>query len=95
VLQEITDAEKRKVLTDLINDKEITMLRDDMNNCFRPIWKNERDLQLDHLNDKEKQKSLEEYEDYTATLEDIETILECGILEWEQDGSNWYVKIWW
>ena len=94
-MQEITEAQKIEILEQLVNDEEIVMLYDDMNNCYRPMWKNEWDVQQDIKSEEESETDIEKYKPYTATVKDINTILENGSLEWENDGSSWYVKIWW
>jgi hypothetical protein len=91
----ITDAEKKALLKELINEEEIVMLFDSMNNCFRPMWKNEWDVQLDVKSENEAERDIETYKPYTATETDIDTILENGILEWEIQGNDPIVKIWW
>lgn len=87
--EEITESQKREILKQLVNDEEIVMLYDSMNNCYRPLWKNEWDIQLEYDEPHNVSAS------YTATENDIDLILENGILEWENDGNSWYVKIWW
>jgi hypothetical protein len=94
-MQEITKEQKIEILKQLVNDEEIVMLFDSMNNCFRPLWKTERDVQLEVLTDEEAEWELEQRKDYVATEKDIDMILENGILEWEYIGSELVVKIWW
>jgi hypothetical protein len=95
---EIPDHEtKVEVLEYLVNDEEIIMLYDDMNNCYRPLWKNEWDVQQEVKSDDESQADIEKYRPYVATVKDINTILENGTLEWCIDGrsAEWYMLIWW
>jgi hypothetical protein len=92
---EFTTEIKKAMLRDLVKDEEIVMLYDDMNNCFRPMWKNEWDIQQDVKNEDEAEADREKYKPYTATEEDIDMILENGILEWDTIGKDVYVKIWW
>lgn len=94
-MEEISETQKKQILKDLVNDEEIIMLFDDMNNCYRPLWKNEWDTQQDVKNEVEAENDIEKYKPYIATENDISTILDNGSLEWENDGKNWYVKIWW
>lgn len=88
---------KIEVLEKLIEDQEIIMLYDDMNNCYRPMWKTEWDIQIDVKSEKEAERDIEKYKPYVANVKDINSILENGSLEWFMDGhlAEWYVKIWW
>lgn len=86
-MEKITEIQKRQILKDLVNDEEIVMLCD--NEVWKPMWKNEWDIQIE--NDEPHNISAS----YTATENDIDLIIQNGDLEWENDGSSWYVKIWW
>jgi hypothetical protein len=71
------------------------MLYDELNGYYRPIWANEWNVQIEVKDDKDAQIDTEKYNPYLATNNDIDNILENGLLEWENDGNSWYVKIWW
>jgi hypothetical protein len=94
-MSNITESQKIEVLKDLVNDEEIMMLYDSMNNCYRPMWANEWYTQIDLKDDDEAQADMEKYNPHIAEEDDINDILENGILEWEYLGSDLTVKIWW
>jgi hypothetical protein len=94
-MQEITEEQKRSMILDLISDYEIVMLYDDMNNCFRPMWANEWNVQLENASVIEENDLIEKHRPFFPDQTWVNAIIENGILEWENDGSNWYVKIWW
>lgn len=90
---EPTEEEKRKVLKELVNEHEIMMCFDGTH--FRPLWKNEYDVNTEAMDEKQLKAYIEKYQPYEATEEDINRILEYGSLEWESWNESVYVKIWW
>jgi len=92
---EITESQKKQILKDLVIDEKIVMFYDTLNMCYRPLWKKEWDITQGLRSEKEKKDCIEKYNPHIATEKDIGEILENGDLEWENDGSTWYVKIWW
>jgi predicted metal-dependent peptidase len=93
--EDITVIQKKELLKQLVNDEEIIMLFDGMNDCYRPMWKKEWDIQIENAYEKEAERLCVTHSPYTATEEDIDMILENGLLEWEYLGKDLCVKIWW
>lgn len=92
---EPTEAQKRKVILDLVNEHEIIMLWDSNNNCYRPMWKNEWDVNHEVKTEKEQEIEQEKYQPYIADETDIGLILDDGELEWVDDGDGLHVNIYW
>lgn len=95
-MDELDEQTKKEIIKNLIKDNEIIMLYDSMNNCYRPLWKNEWDIQQENLAEDVRDFNDQKYAPYIATEDDITDILKNGILEWDTyDNKNWFVKIWW
>jgi hypothetical protein len=90
---EPTEDEKRDILKALINEHEIMMCFDGTH--FRPLWKEEYDVNFDVMSDADIEAYLEKYQPYEATENDIDIILEYGLLDWKEHQDELYVLIWW